>query len=209
MNTTLKQRIKHLLNGPLPGAKGHQLMLPPGRVLTVPNTAKKVKYSSVLLLLCPHHGDLCVHLIKRPSHMKHHAGQIALPGGKIEQGESAISTALRETQEEIGIDPALIEILGQLSPFYVEVSHFMIQPIVGWLDQKSNYTLSKDEAEKLLLFPIHLFKPPFGSTKLQTVTGELEVPCVHYQNEIIWGATAMILAEFTTLWQSVPTTSKV
>lgn len=128
--------------------------------------------------------------------MKHHAGQIALPGGRVEKGESAKDTALRETYEEIGIESDKIEILGELSEFYVEVSHFIIQPVVGWLNQKPLFKANSSEVEKIIILPLSNFKPPFCKVKLNTVTGFMEVPCVKFENEIIWGATAMILAEF-------------
>jgi 8-oxo-dGTP pyrophosphatase MutT (NUDIX family) len=100
-------------------------MLPKNRVLEAKPTEKnRLKSSSVLLLLFPENGILKICLIKRPMHMKHHAGQIALPGGRVEKGETAIEAALRETNEEIGIDTSKIEILGSLSELYVEVSRF-------------------------------------------------------------------------------------
>lgn len=128
--------------------------------------------------------------------MKHHAGQIALPGGRVELNESAVETALRETYEEIGIEADHIEILGTLSDFYVEVSRFQIRPVVGWLPSKPVLQLNPDEVEKIIFFPIEKFAPPYDQQQLDTLTGRLEVPCIRYNNEIIWGATAMILSEF-------------
>ena len=128
--------------------------------------------------------------------MKNHAGQIALPGGRIETGETAIETALRETNEESGIYPRDIEILGSLTEFYVEVSNFQIQPIVGWIKSKPEFKINKDEVEKTILFPVKNFAPPYDEIELETKTGRLNVPCVKFEGEIIWGATAMILSEF-------------
>ncbi|MEN8116017.1 MAG: CoA pyrophosphatase [Bacteroidota bacterium] len=190
--------IKKALSGKLPGAASHKKMLPPGRKRTFqPEDVKTVKHSSVLLLLFPDGNELYVCLIKRPAHMKHHAGQIALPGGRIEAGETATETALRETYEEIGIQSESIEILGSLSEFYVEVSRFQIQPFVGWLDKKPEFRTNQAEVEKIILFPIDLFKEPFCRKDLLTLSGRLNVPCIQFEGEIIWGATAMILAEFT------------
>jgi len=128
--------------------------------------------------------------------MKHHAGQIALPGGRIEEGETAEETALRETFEEIGVKSDSIEILGRLSEFYVEVSRFQIHPIVGWLNAEPEVEINSDEVEKVLRFPIRKFAPPYDCVTLSTNIGILEVPCIKYDNEIIWGATGMILSEF-------------
>lgn len=193
----LRQSIAKHLQAKLPGTASHCKMLPPGRRLKAPPTDKtRIKNSSVLLLLYTENNLLKVCLIKRPTHMKHHAGQIALPGGRMEKGETDIETALRETFEEIGIPENKIEILGKLSPFYVEVSCFQIQPIVGWLKEIPQHKLNPDEVEKIIHFPITNFKPPFEAIELNTLTGKLVVPCVKFGGEIIWGATAMILSEF-------------
>ncbi|WP_321348837.1 CoA pyrophosphatase [uncultured Draconibacterium sp.] len=194
---TNPDKIAAALKGDLPGSQSHYKMLPPKRVLKpAPADQSKVKQSSVLLLLFPDNDGLKVCLIKRPTYMKHHAGQIALPGGRIEANETAQETALRETHEEIGITADAIRILGTLTSFYVEVSRFQITPFVGWMDTKPRFKLCANEVEKTILFPVKAFKPPYANVALQTLTGMLEVPCVKYDGEIIWGATAMILSEF-------------
>ena len=128
--------------------------------------------------------------------MKHHAGQIALPGGRIEKGETALETALRETREEIGILPEQIEILGTLSELYVQVSRFQIHPFVGWLNKKPEFIICENEVEKTISFPLKNMKNTFEEVELKTITGTLKVPCFQFEGEIIWGATAMILSEF-------------
>ena len=128
--------------------------------------------------------------------MKHHAGQIALPGGRIEIGETALETAFRETWEEIGITPNQIQILGSLSEIYVQVSRFQIHPFVGWLDKKPEFVINKNEVEKTISFPLKLITNSFEEVELETFTGTLKVPCIRFEDEIIWGATAMILSEF-------------
>lgn len=191
------KNIKTALGKNLPGSVSHKKMLPKNRVLKAPDSEKpEIKHSSVLLLMFVENEELTACLIKRPKHMKHHAGQIALPGGRVEAGETKLETALRETQEEIGIKPEQIEILGELSGFYVEVSRFQIHPFVGWLQKKPEFFIQKNEVEKTILFPVKNFGKEFGNVEIQTVTGKLKVPCVHFENEIIWGATAMIMSEF-------------
>jgi 8-oxo-dGTP pyrophosphatase MutT (NUDIX family) len=133
---------------------------------------------------------------KRPATMKHHAGQVAYPGGRIEPGETPIETALRETWEEIGVTSEKIEVLGSLSELFVDVSGFLIQPFVGWLAEKPVFLLNSAEVEKVILFPLLQYKDRLEETELETVSGRLKVPCFHFEGEVIWGATAMILAEF-------------
>jgi len=129
--------------------------------------------------------------------MKNHAGQIALPGGRIETGETPIETALRETWEEIGANANKIEILGQLSTLYLHVSKFLIFPFVGYIDDFSDLKLNKNEVEKIIAFPLNLMESEITETTLQTISGWLNVPCIKFEAEIIWGATAMILTEFS------------
>jgi 8-oxo-dGTP pyrophosphatase MutT (NUDIX family) len=194
---TTREEIKKALAGNLRGMESHQKMMPPNRTLKAASGDKiRLKPSSVLLLLFAEKDELFICLIKRPAFMKHHAGQVAFPGGRIDPGETALETALRETWEEIGLIPESIEILGALSELFVDVSGFLIQPFVGWMKDKPRFSINPAEVEKLILFPLFKYKDKLEETELETVSGKLKVPCFHFEGEVIWGATAMILAEF-------------
>src|SRR5690606_19237235 len=143
------ENIKSALAGKLRGIESHQKMMPPNRKLRALDTDnKRLKPSSVLLLLFEEAQVLKICLIKRPVTMKHHAGQVAFPGGRIEPGETALETALRETWEEIGITRDNIEVLGQLSELFVDVSGFLIRPFVGWLNNSPAFSINKEEVDK-------------------------------------------------------------
>ena len=79
---------------------------------------------------------------------------------------------------------------------YVEVSRFQIHPFVGWLKENPVFKINHNEVEKTILFPLKNLQNNFDEVELSTVKGQLKVPCVKYEGEIIWGATAMILSEF-------------
>lgn len=199
MYSSLKTYLKEALRGELPGIDAHNKMLPPGRRLKIIDSElSSVKQSSVLLLLFPEGDRLYICLMKRPSTMKDHPGQVSFPGGKIEKYDvSAEITALREAQEEVGIDPSSIEVLGKLSDLFVEVSKFSIQPFLAWSDQKPAFSVNSGEVEELILLPLdnYLNEDIISETELQTVTGMLSVKFYSYNGQIIWGATAMILTE--------------
>ena len=191
------EMIRKALGGILRGMASHKKMMPPNRKLHPVDTDKRrLKPSSVMLLLFQENDELFVCLIKRPATMKHHAGQLAFPGGRIEPGETAMETALRETQEEIGVDPEKIQILGALSELFLNVSGYIIYPFVGWLKEKPRFLTNKAEVEKTILFPLLRYQNANEETELETVSGKMSVPCFHFEGEVIWGATSMILSEF-------------
>ncbi len=205
---TIREKIKNALSGKLPGIESHKKMIPKGRSLRpTKGDTKKIKQSSVMMLLYPNENELNVCLIVRPAHMKHHARQIALPGGKMEKHETAIETAFRETQEEIGIQKQEIEILGSLTDIYIEVSHFIIHPFVGWMSSTPQFTIDANEVEEAFHFPLMRYKNVIESVDLETITGKMSVPCIFYKEKIIWGATAMILSEFYDAVDTIPTLS--
>lgn len=115
----------------------------------------------------------------------------------MKEDSSDEMTALREAREEVGIDTSSVMILGKLSDLYVEVSKFSIQPFLAWADKKPEFLLNSGEVEKLILFPLSEFvaNEIISETELDTYTGPLRIRYYPYNDEIIWGATAMILSE--------------
>ena len=206
MYSSFKTYLKTALQLELPGGKAHSKMLPPGRRLKIyERELTSVKMSSVLVLLFPEGEKLFVCLMKRPSTMKHHPGQISFPGGQVEKEDvSAEMTALREAREEVGIDPASVEVIGKLSDLFVEVSQFSIQPFLAWADRMPDFQVNSGEVEALLLFPLSDFvaSEMISETEMKTVSGPLIVRYYPYNGETIWGATAMILSELIEILKS-------
>lgn len=130
--------------------------------------------------------------------MKNHAGQIAFPGGRREPNDAdLVRTALREAQEEIGIEMDAVEVAGILSPVFVQVSDFLITPVVGWLSGKADILIDPSEVDEVILISLDdiISEVHQCSRKIETTSGSLEVPGYDINGNFIWGATAMMLAE--------------
>lgn len=187
----------------LPAEKAHKKLLPEGRSLDIPSDKiSTIKESAVLLLLFKKKDELCLCLTRRNQNMKHHPGQISFPGGKIDNIEDdSIKTALRELNEETGIDGSIVNIWGKLSDLYITVSNFLIHPVVGYLDHEPLFVINHDEVDEIIVIPLVEFFIDKNITEstVETPFGKIEAPCYSIDGHIIWGATAMIISEFTEL----------
>ncbi|MDZ4715712.1 MAG: CoA pyrophosphatase [Cytophagales bacterium] len=193
-------RLRESLKGPLPGAEAHEPLRATAIGDIKPNFVHSVppKPGSVLILLYPEDGRIKFPLTKRPEYLGAHSGQVSFPGGKAEQGETIEQTALREGEEEIGIHPSSVEIIGKLSDFFVIPSNFMISPVVGFQRSKPYFIPDPVEVAKVLEGSVEdLVREDAVSVK-DIIAGRiynLRAPHFTVENEIVWGATAMILNE--------------
>jgi 8-oxo-dGTP pyrophosphatase MutT (NUDIX family) len=179
-------------------------MLPAGRELTSTNESITIIQSSVLILIFPHHGEIHTCLIRRPTGMRNHGGQIAFPGGKFEPSDRYLSeTAKRESFEEVGINPDAFEIIGALSPVYVQVSNYKINPFIGWCNEYPEFKIDNREVDQILILPIAKLVHPqtIQSQSVHTTLGTFDVPGFLVESTFIWGATAMIISEFSQLFR--------
>src|SRR4029079_1647354 len=108
------------------------------------------RQAAALLLLYPHEGGPAVALTVRASGLTRHPGQISLPVGAPDLGETLADAALREAAEETGVDPASVRVLGELTPVHVIVSGFTLHPIVGVTDRRPDFLPAPDEVEEIL-----------------------------------------------------------
>jgi 8-oxo-dGTP pyrophosphatase MutT (NUDIX family) len=150
------------------------------------------------LLVYPGENDR-PHLIltvRRPE-LPQHGGQVALPGGAVEAGESVTEAALREAQEEVGIDPEQVRVLGELSPLHIPVSHFALHPVVAVTGRRPDLRLDEREVERILEVPLEqLCDPDRLVVETRQFGGrDYRVPFIRVGGQGVWGATAMILAE--------------
>lgn len=193
--------IEAILNLPLPGYKVQKRMEPSIRAdlsgSTEPNFA--TRDSAVLILLYPFAKRLHFVLIKRQIYEGPHSGQVSLPGGKFEDIDLTLdSTALRETYEEVGVEPSKVRILGKLTELYVPVSNLMVYPYVGYTSQKPEFMPNLQEVEYVIEVGVSdLLAEVNKSVKVITSHGRpLTAPFYQLRGEMVWGTTAMILAEF-------------
>lgn len=159
--------------------------------------AADARPAAVVALLYPSGGQWQLPLILRPASMVAHAGQLCLPGGGREPGETAGQCALRELHEELGVALEPVRVLGALPPIYVYASNFLVQPFVAHTPARPEFRPDPREVADLLHIPLaHLLNA--SHYRVQTITrGQLAfaAPGIAFQGRHIWGATALILGE--------------
>lgn len=143
-------------------------------------------------------GQTHLVLTKRHDDLNSHAGQISFPGGRREEGETLEATALREAHEEVGVEPAALTILGELTSLYILPSDYEVHPFVAWHDGQPTFTRQADEVDEILEVPIaHLLDPANQYEEPWEIRGyQLIVPYYLVGKHKVWGATAMMLSEF-------------
>ena len=158
-------------------------------------SAGKVTKAAVLIPLVLKEGGLSVLLTQRTNHLHDHAGQISFPGGRMDpEDQSPNDTALRESQEEIGLDPKRVEIIGHM-PQYLTVSGYSVTPVVGLVQAQAEYVLDEFEVADVFEVPLSfLLDPANHQVRLwQSEQGGRRFYSMPYENRFIWGATAGML----------------
>ncbi|MFO7873656.1 MAG: CoA pyrophosphatase [Bacteroidales bacterium] len=190
----------------LPGQEA-QIVMAPGlrddEVIDM-GAGKNPMESSVLLLLFPDNkNNTRIVFIQRPPYDGVHGGQISLPGGRREPlDENPEATALREAEEEVGIVSADVHIKGHLSDLYIPPSNHLVSPYIGIIHYYPSFIPDNKEVEQILELPVNGFfqKQNVREEEIIHANGNrLPAPCYFVDGHIIWGATAMIMAEFVTL----------
>jgi 8-oxo-dGTP pyrophosphatase MutT (NUDIX family) len=194
--------IENALKRPLPGKKAQFIMAPGYRPDY--NLEEGVKFNprigGVLLLLDLSGNEIQIILTLRKQYDGTHSGQMSFPGGKQESTDADLTqTALRETHEEIGVDPSHIRIIGHLSELYIPPSNFLVYPSVGVMSEAASFKKEDDEVEEIVSIPLSFFldEKNRSTTKIKVMGNTtVDVPAYVYGNYTIWGATAIMLSEF-------------
>lgn len=213
MNSFIKQ-LRINLKDPLPGHKAQLIMVPEkiaGLRKVIPEHSRPKK-SAVLILLFPFQMGISTILIERAIYKGIHSGQIAFPGGKSEKTDPSLQyTALRETQEEIGIPIEEVEIIGRLTDVYIEPSNYLVTPYIGYLPYLPDFSINKYEVQKVIRMDVLKEDVIKKSTKEITYSNglTLQTPFYNIEGHTVWGATAMIMSEFIVVTEKTKRAIKI
>jgi 8-oxo-dGTP pyrophosphatase MutT (NUDIX family) len=197
--------IKTELAKELPGINAQFIMAPNDRKPD-PNyltQLKQYKNSAVMLLVYPEGDHIKMVLTVRQSTLGNHAGQISLPGGKVDDTDISLAqTAIRETYEEIGVKLGSHQLLGKLTPLHIPVTNYLVNPFVAFAENKPNFIINEQEVASIIDLDIELINNSLikKRKKISIAAGyEIDAPYYTVGSHVIWGATAMILSEFSLL----------
>lgn len=192
------EKLSNKLKDPLPGEAAHQMMEASSAAYLGIRPGKHTRNSAVLMLFYPANKSICFSLILRNSYNGVHSGQIAFPGGRYEVSDrNLIHTALRETQEEIGINIDDIKILGLLTELYIAPSDFLVLPVLGYLTYKPEFLPDPREVKTVFDANLDCFAKPdsVGCSEVLIPGDRITTPHYVIDGNKIWGATAKIIRE--------------
>jgi 8-oxo-dGTP pyrophosphatase MutT (NUDIX family) len=154
------------------------------------------RHAAVMLLLYKSAGRWHVPLTERPATLLRHGGQISLPGGAVDEGESSGAAALRELAEELGVDQP-VEILGRLEDCYVFASDFIVTPWVAAASFQPEWRPHDGEVQGVVELPLDVLleEQSVGEMKIERGPLEFYAPCIRVGAACVWGATCVILSE--------------
>ena len=202
--------VPKLIEVELPASEAHYKMAPLERIREI-NTAeienKNPKNAAVMMLFYPKNGKTHLVLIVRNSYEGVHSAQIAFPGGKYEIEDLTFeNTALRETQEEIGIHPENIEIIMPFTQIYIPPSNFMVYPFLGICKEELVFLPDVKEVAKIIELPLSVFlneEIVINTIMTTSYAKNISIPAFKIEEHIVWGATAMMLSELKEVFKRV------
>ena len=206
MVETITFKLRNKLQEDLPGWKAQRLMATQlhreQRALPRPDA----KRAGIMILFYPQHSTFYLPLILRPTYSGVHSGQVAFPGGKMEEYvKDIIETALRETHEEIGVWIDQSHVIGQLSDIYIPPSNSLVSPVVALIEEKPVYHINPHEVVEVIDISLDDLINP-DSRKIAQIQipgrGVVDAPSYQINGHTIWGATAMMISELLVLLSS-------
>lgn len=202
--------VPKLLEVDLPASEAHYKMAPLERIESLKNLnfeSKKPKEAAVMMLFYPKKDKTHLVLIVRNSYEGIHSAQIAFPGGKYEIDDLNFeNTALRETQEEIGISPSKMKIIRAFTQLYIQPSNFMVYPFFGICKEELIFIPEASEVAAIIELPLSVFLNDDIVVSVNISTSyakNISVPAFNINENIVWGATAMMLSELKDVLKKV------
>jgi len=205
------QLVTKIKNLPLPGEDSQHKMSPPYRLKLIEQqrqAMKEAKKAGVMALFYPDmQYNTKMVLILRKSYKGVHSAQVAFPGGKVEPEDQSLQyTAIRETEEEIGVPSTHIEIVKPLTKMYIPPSNYNIYPFLGITPQTPAFKKQVEEVEELIEIGLNHFLDDSNVVESIVPTSydvNVRVPAFKLNGHIVWGATAMVLSELKDLLKQV------
>jgi len=206
-----EKRIAKITKMELPGEAIQLKMAPIERLRELKEKARNMKTArraGVLALFYPGlNNETYLILILRKTYKGVHSAQVGFPGGKEEPEDNSLEdTALRETEEEVGVPREAISVLKKLTEIYIPPSDFFVQPYIGITKDEPKFMPQEDEVEALIEVPLnHFMDDSILITKKLTTSyaTDIDVPAFLLNNHVVWGATAMMLSEIRELVKSL------
>ena len=208
------EKLKHRIERGIPGIKAHERLLP-SRILK----ERKVKFeqqkedrsyrdSAVAIILYPCNNAIYCALIKRPTYDGKHSGQISFPGGKYDETDVNFEyTARREAFEEVGFPVTHGELVSQLTQLFIPVSNFLVHPYLIYATTRPEFVPDTREVEQIIEFDIFdLLSPELLQVKDMGIENGIRlknIPYFNIQENVVWGATAMILSELKLILEEI------
>jgi 8-oxo-dGTP pyrophosphatase MutT (NUDIX family) len=205
----LIEKLKDRLLHPLPGEVAQFKMAPKGRTRQQ-ELPDNIRLGGVMILLFIIDKKWNTILIRRTEDGNHHSGQISFPGGRKDASDQdIIYTACRECEEEIGVPIPDIELVGTLSTLYIPPSNFLVTPSVGYIKTLQNFKASEREVQEIIQLPLdllfdHRIKKERIVVPSSSPTQQIKTPVYELGDDlIVWGATAMIIAELESIIETI------
>jgi 8-oxo-dGTP pyrophosphatase MutT (NUDIX family) len=196
------QYVPKLIEVELPAMEAHIKMAPLERIASLKNEPTEIqnsKIAAVMMLFYPKNDTTHLVLIVRNTYEGVHSAQIAFPGGKQEEEDvDFAATAIRETYEEVGVQPDKIVVLKPFTQVYIPPSNFMVHPFLGICKEEISFIPDPSEVEKIIELPLAVFLSDaiVVETEMKTsYANSIIIPAFQIENHIVWGATAMMLSE--------------
>ena len=197
----IEKLVEKHANG-LPGRE-HQLKMAVHSRQFVMDAPPEARLAAVMLLIFPKNNEWHILLTERTVNLapNRHSGQISFPGGKFETNDANLQAcALRETNEEVGIPPEAVNVIGAMTDLYIPVSNFHVFPFLGWLKEAPKYQKQETEVQQIIETPLSILQNPrHRGVKNIYIREDFtleDVPYFDVFGKSVWGATAMMLSEF-------------